>query len=80
MKLSSKQVDSWSSFFAVLIIFAIIVVPLSFWTQRSLEYIALQFPPVAEIPYWISLVLTIALSKLILLANIVVEVFRLIKG
>jgi hypothetical protein len=69
---------------AVLVVLAIAIIPaivwfLSLWTDRNLEFWFTYFKgEQVDVPMWISVVTTMVLNGIILIGNILGELFRLI--
>ena len=61
------------------LLIAIIVLPISLWTQRSLEFwcMYIKHTPI-HVSYWVSVAITVGLNGLALFANAVTEILRLV--
>ncbi len=58
------------------------VIPLlALWTDRSIEFWLRYFDAkTTEIPYWLSLLVTLVLNGVILLINVLTELARVVLG
>lgn len=63
------------------ILIMLLLVATSFWTDRNVDFWAsfVKHEPV-NVPFWLSLLLTIIGNVFVLLANIGSEIFRLVQG
>ena len=68
-----------SSLFAIMImIWVIIIVPVAFWTQRSLDFWTTYLKgQEVEVPYWLSFAVTLVFNAVIVALNVITEVIRL---
>jgi hypothetical protein len=67
----------------VLFVFGCIVLvailPLSFWTDRTLEYwLTMWKGTPVNVPFWLSMLVTLILNAIILGINVVSEILRLV--
>jgi len=64
---------------AIIVVFAGVFALLALWTDRNLEFWLSYFSdkPV-EVSYWLSFLLTLVLNGFIVVANVVLEILRLI--
>ena len=52
--------------------------PLSLWTDRNLDYfVSLIKGESVDVPFWLSVVVTILLNAVIVVSNIIAEISRL---
>lgn len=62
-------------------LFALILWPLTLWTDRNLEfYLSLAKGQAVDVPNWISFLVTLVLNGVVLALNIVGELVRLVVG
>jgi hypothetical protein len=64
-----------------LVIFLIVVLPFSFWTDRNLDFYLTYFKgSEIDVPFWLSFLVTFFGNGLTFLLNIIGEIARLLIG
>lgn len=70
--------DNSTNLKVMFIIVLLILIPLSVWTDRSLDFWYSYFKEVEmNFPYWISFIFTVILNAASFLFNIVTEILRI---
>lgn len=63
---------------AMIAVFLIIWIPISFWSQRTIEYWGAYFSGHAvHCPFWLSMIFSLVFNAIIIGINIVSEIVRL---
>jgi len=64
---------------AIIVITVLLIVPMSLWTDRNLDFWFSYFhnSPV-DVPYWFSLLITIIFNEAIFILNIILEIVRMV--
>jgi len=64
--------------FTIIAILVVLIVPISFWTDRTLDFWLTYFKgnPI-DVPFWLSMLATLIFNGFILAVNIISEIVRL---
>lgn len=78
-KIIYRQPMGIVTFSALILTITALIASLALWTERTLEFWLSHFKgDLVDVPYWLSLLLTLVLNGVILAVNIFSEILRLL--